>query len=169
MKIIFLDFDGVLNNDPFLDDVLRKENANHCLDIAAHKQIIPEKVELVNEIIAKTNAKIVISSTWRQLHDIDFLRNLLKDMGLIGEIIGTTPIKRVDTNCFWPNSPFTSRGDEINEWMKGKKIDSYVILDDINEFFGDQEIRFVETDAMIGLTKNNVELAIDILNINIED
>jgi hypothetical protein len=51
-KIIFLDIDGVLNNSKWL-----KENKNNPIDPAA--------VNRINVIMQKTDAKIVISSSWR--------------------------------------------------------------------------------------------------------
>ena len=47
MKVIFLDFDGVITT--------MKSRWNLC----------KEKMELVKEIVDKTDAKIVISSSWR--------------------------------------------------------------------------------------------------------
>lgn len=47
MKVIFLDFDGVITT--------MKSRWNLC----------KEKMELVKEIVDKTGAKIVISSSWR--------------------------------------------------------------------------------------------------------
>lgn len=47
MKVIFLDFDGVITT------------------MKSHWNLCKEKMELVKEIVDKTGAKIVISSSWR--------------------------------------------------------------------------------------------------------
>ena len=58
IKIVFLDVDGVLNSLNYtpVQDV-------KCVDDLY--VIEEEKIKLLKEIIIKTNAKIVISSTWR--------------------------------------------------------------------------------------------------------
>lgn len=48
MKLLFLDIDGVITT----------HNSNYCLD--------PEKMELLGQILGRTGALIVISSSWRQ-------------------------------------------------------------------------------------------------------
>ena len=56
MKVIFLDIDGVLNSRAYD----RKRNWNEQSDIDE------TRLTLVKEIVDATEAKIVLSSTWRQ-------------------------------------------------------------------------------------------------------
>lgn len=167
MKIIFLDFDGVLNTDDFINKVLIEQHQNDCRDVAPHLLIIPNKIEILNEIIAKTNTNIVVSSTWRKLHDLNVLRNIFKRLNCIGEIIDVTPIIKADPNDLWPR--WIRRGDEIDKWFKDhiKEIESFVIVDDIDDFYEDQRIRFVQTDCNEGLVEKHIEQIIEILNIKI--
>jgi len=73
MKLIFLDFDGVLNSNKYFKSLKRKK--------IPHEKILnslsPEMVERLNKIIEATNAKIVISSTWRTMHTPEELKNFL--------------------------------------------------------------------------------------------
>lgn len=55
MKAIFLDIDGVLNDENIL---LEKQEENQI-------EISKEKLLLLKEIITKTNSKIILSSSWR--------------------------------------------------------------------------------------------------------
>lgn len=56
MKVIFLDIDGVLNSRTYD----RKRNWNEQTDIDE------TRLPLIKEIVDATDAKIVLSSTWRQ-------------------------------------------------------------------------------------------------------
>ncbi len=73
MKIIFLDIDGVLNNDDTPGEFI-------CWD--------PNLIKILNRIIEETGAKIVLSSTWRKIeYRCDAIKN---DMKI--NYIGKTPI-----------------------------------------------------------------------------
>ena len=60
MLIIFLDFDGVLNSKKY---IALKNEPGVCFD--------PECLNLLKEIVLKTNAKIVLTSSWREHWDKD--------------------------------------------------------------------------------------------------
>ena len=75
MKIIFLDFDGVITIPP-------KWNLN------------ANKIKLIKKLVEETNAKIVISCSWRHsnLEDtiksiIGYTKNVLKQKCFIGLLI----------------------------------------------------------------------------------
>ena len=63
MKIIFLDIDGVLNSIGWVE---RTKGTAY-----EDKEIDPSKVRLLKQIIDKTDAKIVLSSTWREVNGSD--------------------------------------------------------------------------------------------------
>ena len=124
----------------------------------------PDVIELFNKIIEKTNAKIVISSTWRQI-GIDSLRECLKKFGIKGEIIDVTPnllyIKNLKSSV--------PRGLEINEWLEINEPEyyskyNYVIIDDSCDMLYIQRNNFVQTNYDYGLTTDDVNKAIEILN-----
>lgn len=58
MKIIFLDIDGVLNNQ--VDEERSVIKIDHPDDFISERC-----VTLLNELIENTGAKVVVSSTWR--------------------------------------------------------------------------------------------------------
>lgn len=158
MKIIFLDIDGVLNVYPQgRDKYGPKFHSNF--------------VENLKEIINKTNAKIVISSSWKS-DGLDILKSMWRYRNLPGEIIDITPDlyfiyseKEDDSYC---------RGDEIQLWLdKHPEIVNYVIIDDDDDMLQTQMNNFVRTSKNIkhpdcvdigyGLTKICAEKSIKIL------
>ena len=76
MKVIFLDVDGVLTSEDYLNGV--------------EFDLSEEKIKLLKKIVEQTNAKIVLSSSWKnKTRNFPVLENLLNKNGL--EIYDTTP------------------------------------------------------------------------------
>lgn len=131
MKTIFLDIDGVLNVD--YED---RDQFGHIFR--------DEYVQNLKEIIEKTGAKIVISSTWKD-KGIERMLDLWKERNLPGEIIDITP-DCVDvceaTNIVYYDQ--VKRGHEIKLWLeRHPEVTQYVILDDIQDFLDEQQDYFV--------------------------
>lgn len=63
-------------------------------------------------------------------------------------------------------SEYIYRGDEIKEWLDNNEVESYVILDNINNMLSCQQNNLVLTDEKKGLTDKDVQKAISILNEN---
>lgn len=131
MKTIFLDIDGVLNVD--YDD---KDQFGHIFR--------EEYVQNLKEIIEKTGAKIVISSTWKD-KGIERMLDLWKERQLPGEIIDITP-DCVDvcesTNIVYYDQ--VKRGHEIKLWLdRHPEVTQYAIFDDIQDFLDEQQDYFV--------------------------
>lgn len=144
MKIIFLDFDGVLN---------RLNDGESLLYLSK------ECVENLNVLIERSEAKIVISSGWRIPYSISNLRQILINAGFKYPrcVIGTTPdlIRKPRETC---------RGEEIDLWLKktNKDVDSFVIIDDEDDMEPFMDC-LVQTDCNIGLTIDHVERAVLII------
>lgn len=149
MKIIFLDIDGVIST----------ANTGYSLD--------GEKIKLLHEIIDRTGAKIVLSSSWRK-HNLEATKEKFKNTSFVDYIIGVTPRFNVQDN----NGDYFSvpRGMEIDYWLDHceEEIESYVILDDERTFLLDQKEHFVQTNMYFGLLEDDVELAVKILNNKME-
>jgi hypothetical protein len=117
MKVIFLDVDGVLNwaatehRVKVQFDGIMREYVGFC----------SVRVQRFNRIVAAhPDAKIVISSSWREL-GLDNVIKLLRDAGLQGDIIDATPIKMGKI----------SNGTAIRWWLQEHpEVDRFVILDD---------------------------------------
>jgi len=168
-KIIFLDCDGVLNSEASLmeDDAL-------------------EEALLLNlkELVEKTGAKIILSSSWRVMFNP--LRRLMNRLDKVGlHLSGLTregvswkwieennlqkKVRRKDATTNWEGRhiEFTDdRGAEILKWLSEHDTCKFVILDDdiddIIPYFSKEVV--IKTNFKTGLTKENVEKAIQILN-----
>jgi hypothetical protein len=149
MKIIFLDIDGVLNVIPQGFDKYGGIFHDHF-------------VKNLEYIINKTNAKIVISSTWK-LMGLDTIKQMWIDRNLPGNIIDITP-----------NNFNIKRGHEIQQWINDNNIKCYCIIDDDVDMLPSQMNNFVRTsynykhkdciDIGYGLTKICSNQVVSILN-----
>jgi len=162
MKIIFLDIDGVLNVIPQGYDKYGGEFHEHF-------------VENLRHIIDETDAKIVITSSWRY-EGLDTMRNMWADRNLPGEILDITPneVFLVKKAKLFEHYDEIDRGHEIKYWLDNHAdVESYVILDDDSDMLKEQMDNFVRcsgnrthpdsVDIGYGLTRICAEKAINIL------
>lgn len=149
MKLIFLDFDGVLNSLPFL-----------ASEPGRMDRLDPAAVVRLNAIVARSGAKVVISSTWRLKRSLDELRARLSEVGFIGEIIDRTPELRERGLLY---IPLATRSQEILMFIEGlaSPPESFVALDDAD--LDDIAQNHVKTDFAMGLLDEHVEAALWIL------
>lgn len=121
MKIIFLDYDGVVNTPIWNEE--GKCGYNYPSDSKVNNY---QAIMWLNELCKKAKAKIVVSSTWRYCcHDVSY-QDCLYNAGLNKniEIIGCTE---------WFGNE--TRTDEIKRYLeKHEEIINYVIFDDENVF-----------------------------------
>ena len=90
--------------------------------------------------------KIVISSTWRHMMELDEFKDYFKSLGLdSSRLIGYTP-------CCVSGD----RGHEINLWLEEHPEVDIVILDD-NDDMADKKAFLVQTSGKEGLTKEKAE------------
>lgn len=139
MKIVFLDVDGVLNTPKlikkfgfdFIDDIL---------------------VALVARIVRETDAKIVLSSTWRiQDKDKNLVVQSLAKHNL--ELHDSTPV--IERPGGW-----VRRHEEIQAWLnKNTNVQKFAIIDDFDD--ANIEGSFFQTDENIGLTVQIAEQIIE--------
>ena len=113
-NIIFLDIDGVLNSDKYFDSISNKECINPVDRLML--DIDMSKVKLLLEVINKTNAKIVITSSWRRMKLYPYIKERLVSMGL--PVVGETPFIE------------GRRGEEIKLYLANNYVSNYCIIDD---------------------------------------
>ena len=142
-NIIFLDIDGVLNSDKYFDSISNKEYINPVDRLML--DIDTSKVKLLLEIVGRTNAKIVITSSWRRMKLYQYIKERLVSMGL--PVVGETPFIE------------GRRGEEIRSYLLENRVSNYCIIDD--EVFKDYntlEDNLVVTDFYEdGLTKEHAK------------
>jgi hypothetical protein len=133
-KILFLDFDDVLNTAATLERGELFESAN---------------VDVLNAVVDRTNAVIVVTSMWRLGATVPELEELLVDAGVhaTGRVVGATP-------CL-VDQP---RVAEIAAWLKQTRhpVKQFVILDNLCDM-GHFEACLVQTDPQCGLVWGQVE------------
>lgn len=156
-KIVFLDFDGVLNYIDFKPDYeiegINKEDI-----------LCPKCIENLNYIIENTDADIVISSSWRLFFEIERLREILELCGFkfSSKVVDYTP-----QGAQKKLSELVYRGNEIEEWIQDNCINprlNIVILDD-NSDMEHLTKDLLQTDFYgEGLTKSIAKTAVERLN-----
>ena len=153
MKVLFLDIDGVLNHDYFYSHLSEIKLAHNNYP---YTEFDPKCVEELNRILDSTNAKLVVSSSWRVESN---LQDIFTQVGIKHKIYGITPI-------YWDDKERT-RGEEIEEYLNNNNVDTYCILDDVKDFTDEQMNNFVLCKSYdMGLTKKLADKAIEILNNN---
>jgi len=183
VKIVFLDFDGVLNSHLFM----MKERLRDPSSSGGVAGIDSEAVARLNAICARTGARVVVSSSWRYGHPLDELREILGGAGFVGEAIDTTPLPKdligeqienvfdkhgadapldVVTKEIAAIAVSHARGAEIDRWLasnaEARQVDAFVILDDDSDTDPHKD-RHVKTSFAAGLRDEHVELAVEIL------
>jgi hypothetical protein len=140
MKVLFLDIDGVLNcASSFVNAKTR-----NVLDSGMIKQI--------NHVVLQTGCSIVISSTWRLLFELEELKQVLRDAGLIARIIGVTP-------------RLGRRDNEIISWMADNpEVTHFAVIDDDTFDLTGVATCLVATKFETGTTAEHAEMLIKMLN-----
>ena len=183
-KILFLDFDGVLNNEPTL---IQRSKLNYDLELDYISNVPIKSTSdsyslFFNEVcwtnlsaIIKCfnqipNLKIVLSTSWRNMKTLEewnYQFSLIEGWNF--DIIDKTPqylncnemVEIIggfkSTNC---------RGKEIQFWLDNNKdmVDNYCILDDECDMLIEQQYNFVQTDLNFGFTESDIEKVLKIFN-----
>jgi hypothetical protein len=173
-KIIFLDVDGVINSDDWAEWCYH--NISFIKDGGCNL-ISPNLVKKVIKICESTNAKIVLSSSWRHWSLGQTLKQLASKRDLrpiLDNLVGVTPRsderhrgKEIDyfLNCCKKEYMYTADGDQLSdERYKFVRHPKYVIIDDDDDMLDEQMPYFVQTDFMVGITDEDVKKSIKILN-----
>lgn len=166
MKVMFLDFDGVLNSQQSAvfwhnrRDQSKWENDMYrdwkgTLKEYIAQEFCPIALSNVEELIRKVpDLKVVVSSTWRLGETVETLRQILYPSKIIGDaLIGVT------------ESFSRTRGNEIQKWLnEHPEVTHYVIIDDDSDMLESQKNNFVNTDGYHGFQFSDMLKARDILN-----
>lgn len=124
--ILFLDFDGVLH--PF----------SRPLGMFS---LLPDFERVMRDF---PNVDIVISSSWREAHDLAQLRAIFSD-DIARRIIDVTPV-------FADPDYQHVREEEIKSWLRkhGKEGEAWVAIDDCDFFFSPQCENLILVDGETG-------------------
>lgn len=153
MKVIFLDFDGVLATSKHQQQLAA---TNKPLQDEYGAVFDPASVDCLKRICDSTDADIVVTSTWKIDLGAGGIRMMWADRNLPGKFRGVTP-----------NIDPIRRGEEIAAWLAAHGNDCrYVIIDDcpFTDFFQEEQLpHLFRVDERIGLDAETMEKVIDYL------
>lgn len=156
MKIIFLDFDGVMDT-AYYDYILSKNGLPGSDEYGC--VFDPNCVKNLKHIIDETGADIVVSSSWKVFMSYKQFLEMWEYRKLPGFVTDVTPTPPHRCN----------RGDEIDVWLEECNTDcQYVIIDDLDASnFNEHQIpRLLVVNPFVGLDEVTAERAIQLLNAN---
>lgn len=156
MKLIFLDIDGVLSTPYSVQtarDIRKRSNPVYKQPTKIHTNfefLDNLCLHRFNKFILDTDAKIVISSTWRKLFSLEQLQAGFASRlacKFANRIIGVTPKL---------SSGF--RGFEVAEYLRTApfEVTNMVIIDDDNDFLQWQTPHLVLTKGDVGFDSNHI-------------
>ena len=159
MKIIFLDVDGVLRTN---SEHMRPTQRLSDRTIWSYN---PECIAALNYVVTATQARLVVSSTWREW-GMAKLCSIFADWGVRQAPYSLTP--RSIRDPWSVEHCWGERGDEIQWWIAlhqerdREPIEQFVIFDDENDV-GLLLPCLLQTVPDIGLTWENAQEAIVLL------
>lgn len=128
-KYLFLDFDGVMHGEEFNSGFF------------SHAKMVTDRL-----LPYKDNFRVIISSSWREEHDLEVLQHAF-DEPLNLNIIGVTPITLNGMN-------YHGRYLEIKEYCKIHNIadDQWMAIDDLARLFPTNCPQLILTNSSTGIT-----------------
>jgi len=174
-KVIFLDIDGVLR--PLTAGGFRAMMVDGEFALKADTSDFMSSAMLsLRHIIEKTGAVLVLSSEWRRNEPMrEGVDNILREYEMPPCASWTPTDLDRDLGTENPFQAFTERrAREISGWLqKNQQVRQWVVLDDINMANADEDRRpgtlrmterIVQTHRKIGLTMENAQAAVRMLN-----
>ena len=166
-KVLFLDFDGVLNTEKYQAE-LRAAGNSGCDDFG--QLFDPEAVENLKMILdAVPNVLLVINSSWK-LEGLNLMKALWKARELPGSIHDITPdyvpdLLSIDLESYENIALLAGKGNEVKQWLSNNAPEgcSYVILDDVPDFLPEQEEHLICVNPITGITMEDAMKAISLL------
>jgi hypothetical protein len=161
MKVLFLDFDGVLNSHQSAvfwhskrdqtkwETEMYSDWGGSLKEYIAH-EFCPIALSNMDFLCSRNpDLKVVVSSTWRIGETVDSLKKILY------------PAKHV-ANAIIDVTPHFSRhrGEEIQRWLdEHPEVTNYVIVDDDRDMLDSQKEHFVNTSELHGFQYGDVHWA----------
>ena len=163
-KIIFMDFDGVLNTE-YYQELLQFQSKPWQDEHGAYFD--PNAVKQLERIIDATDADIVVESSWKYL-GLDAMKEPWNVRNLPGRIIDITPSTRSDEYLLnvdlddFSNKMHHCKGLERSSWLSEKGLSNtrYVIIDDEYVVLESQLSNFILTNPYEGITEEQANKAI---------
>ena len=144
MNVLFLDIDGVLNRGQFLASPLPNPPPVERFDC--------DLCEQLDRVLIATEAKIVISSSWRELFEHKDIEGWIRQRGApAADVIGACAIGM-------------DRDASILDWLAKHSWPNYACVDDAAEVYMRRVwTRTVQTKLEQGLTAERADALIQLL------
>ena len=133
MKVIFLDFDGVLygHHDMYDENFIQ-------IDESVKKERLKQKIKLLGDICKSFDSKIVIESSYKDLIDedtletnVDWIKEILDIMKKNDiEVVGRTPNLEEVREDYNGNPPIWKEDEILGYIDRHKEIEYYCVIDD---------------------------------------
>ena len=112
-------------------------------------------IERLRSLVKETGATVVLCSSW-------------KDETLAKTLLGLPPRLVEVVSGQTPNIPGCIKGEEIEAWLEGNPVESWIAVDDRPvEYLPGQQDRIVVTDRKTGLTELKKTEAVCLLKYDI--
>ena len=143
MKVIFLDIDGVLNTKETYDNIYRTHGFLSTMEVPIDKF----RLEYLKTIIDETDAKIVLSSSFR--HFFIKQEGKIIPTSIKGKNLYNWFLKYgIDIYDITPNNGYT-REEEIKEWLiNNEEVEDFIIIDDDPTIFEDLSSKLIQTSKV---------------------
>jgi len=150
-RVLFLDVDGVLNNEGVFSD--RRFGFLPIDNLC---------VERLHRVVRETECSIVLSSAWR---GSDWHERKLEAEFVFECYFGELPhaerinVRHEDGSTKrLSGADYNGRGSEIAEWLsRHPEVKQYAIVDDDGDMLPDQMERFVQTTFETGLSNQHAD------------
>lgn len=162
MRLLFLDFDGVLNSDAYFASPELLATTGGLSDaevmlLDRERHLDPAKVALVNSLVERFELSVVISSSWRLQYSLDELNALLAKRGATFRAVDVTPrVTRYD-----PLRPLRAR--EILAYLErlSEPSEVVVVLDD--DRLDGLVPGHVQVDGSVGFSAQQIDQCAELL------
>lgn len=149
-RVLFLDFDGVLNTL-----VGRRRSPQ------GWNRLEPKFVECINEIVERTECEVVVSSSWRnkveslnpldkEIVKIERMTTILRNNGANFDVSGVTP-------DFGADKGYAGRGTEIAAWLEREGFSGCIAIVDDRDDMVQLQSYLVQTNPIVGIQDKDVE------------
>lgn len=158
MRVVFLDFDGVLNHPGVYAEVERRRGLGpeNLAKFTEAEWLDPALVRRVGELALRAGAIVAVLSTWRQRFRRTQLCEILRSRGLPDGV----PVDACERGC--------TKEEAVRRYLDrwdgtSREIESYVVLDDSGLAMDPR--RLVRTDGAVGVTERDIVAAEAILRV----
>ena len=169
INVLFLDFDGVVNNTLQTEQHILYVVQNGLKHFDTYIPTLCKNIEL---LIKQFDFKVVISSSWRKTFDLITLRDIVNNqMNISCEALDCITNRQIDSNYkerieYDPSAISRERGLQITDWLLEKKytVKNYFILDDSLDAGYGHSNNYYRVDSKTGFDLDALTFVSEIIN-----